>query len=219
MPDEEHSDEELVNDVAGGSSYRDRVQKCSEAVADFLDALWNETGGVRAVTWNRQDDPRDVMLRIAAYAKVLAKLRGTISIWREGSGDDETYNFRTPVIEQPHRALSLLYALGRGHALVHGRRQLDESDLPLIARSALESVPNDRRAVMRVLLRKGGTATTGDVEAALRCSAPTARAVLETLEKLEIGTYSNPGRPAPASLTLNNSLRWLLEDIETEPTP
>ena len=111
-----------------------------------------------------------MLLRIAAFAKVLARLRGTISIWREGSGDDESYNFSTPVIEGPQRAMSLLYALARGHALVHGRRQLTEADLPIVARAALESTLNDRRAVMRILLANDGIATTAHVQKQLRCS-------------------------------------------------
>lgn len=44
--------------------------------------------------------------------------------------------------------MSLLYGLARGHALVQGRRQLTVEDLPIVARAALESTPNDRRAVM-----------------------------------------------------------------------
>jgi hypothetical protein len=217
MPNEEDSAEQLVSDVAGGDSYRDRVSRCAEAVADLLDVLWQETGGVRGVHWNRAGDEPELMLRIAGYAKVLALLRGTISVWREGSGDEETYNFSTPVIEKPHRAMSLLYALARGHALVHDRRQLAEDDLPVVARAALESTPNDRRAVVRVLLRNGGTATTGDVEQALRCSAPTARAILETLDHLGVGAFENPGPPAPAALLLAEPLRWLLDDVAIQP--
>jgi hypothetical protein len=211
MPDGEESAEQLVADVAGGESYKDRVARCAVAIADFLDALWQEAGGVRGVTWNRAGDPQAVLLRIADYAKVLAQLRGTISIWREGSGDEETYNFSTPVIEKPKRAMSLLYALARGHALVHGRRELHDEDLPIVARAALESTPNDRRAVMKILLRNGGTATTRDMEQALRCSAPTARAILETLDKLGIGEFSNPGPPVPGVLMLGDPLRWLLD--------
>lgn len=226
MPSEELSNEELVRDVAGGVSYRDRVDLCREAVAAFLEELWIETGGIRGVTWKRDRDPESIMLRIAAYAKVLARLRGTISVWREGSGDDETYNFSTPIIERPQRAMSLLYALARGHALVHGRRQLTDADLPIVTRAALESTPNDRRAVTRILLANNAIATTKDVQDALRCSAPTGRAILETLEKLGIGTLDNPGPPLPATLTLDPSLDWLLEDrppqdaaIENDLTP
>ena len=58
MPAEEQSDAELVSDVAGGVSYRDRVERCREAVADFLEALWLETGGVRGVTWKRDATTR-----------------------------------------------------------------------------------------------------------------------------------------------------------------
>jgi hypothetical protein len=158
------------------------------------------------------------MLKIAAYATVLAKLRGTISVWREGSGDDTTYNFSTPIIEGPQRAMSQLYALARGHALIHRRRQLTEDDLPIVARAALESTPNDRRAVMRILLAKNGVATTKDVQHTLRCSAPTGRAILETLEKLGIGKLDNPGPPVPATLTLDPSLDWLIEDRRPEDT-
>jgi hypothetical protein len=219
MPADEQSDAELVRGAAGGVSYRDRIRLCQETVADFLEALWTETGGVRSVAWRRHADPEPVMLRIAAFAKVLARLRGTISIWREGSGDEETYNFSTPVIEGPQRAMSLLYALARGHALIQGRRQLTEEDLPIVARAALESTPNDRRAVMRLLLANDGVVETGQLQSALRCSAPTARAILETLDKLGIGHLTNLGPPQPATLTLDEPLRWLLSPIEKEATP
>ena len=187
-----------------------RVDRCAEAVAAFMDVLWAEAG-VRGVTWDRASDPKALTLRLAEYALALARLRGTISVWREGSGDEETYNFSTPVIEGPHRALSLLYALARGHALVHGRRQLNDDDLPIVARAALESIPNDRRAVMRILLDQDGRATTGEVEAALHCSAPTARAILEALDRLGVGRFENPGPPVVGSLFLADSLRWLLD--------
>jgi hypothetical protein len=212
MPSIEQSDDELAAAVTGGLAYRDRLGLCREAVAAFLDRTWADSGGVRGVTWRRDADPQQILRRIAAYAKVLAKLRGTISVWREGSGDEETYNFSTPIIEGPHRAMSLLYALARGHALIHDRRQLTEDDLPIVARAALESAPNDRRAVMRILLANDGTATTKDVQDTLRCSAPTGRAILETLEKVGIGQLDNPGPPIPASLTLDESLAWLLDD-------
>jgi DNA-binding Lrp family transcriptional regulator len=55
-------------------------------------------------------------------------------------------------------------------------------------------------------------ATTADVQKALNCSAPTARAILETLEKLGLGEFVNPGPPSVGTLTIAESLRWLLEE-------
>jgi hypothetical protein len=214
MPRVDLSDSDLVDDLAGGDSYRQRVATCQVAVGDFLERLWIETGGVRSIAWDRTGDPRDVMLKIAAYAKVLAILRGIITVWREGSGDDETYNFSTPIIEAPHRAMSLLYALARGHAIVHGRAQLSEDDLPLVARAALESTPNDRRAVMRLLVANEGMVATSDVQKAMRCSAPTARAILETLDKLDLGRFENPGPPVEAHFFLADRFKWLLDPLK-----
>ena len=120
--------------------------------------------------------------------------------------------------------MSLLYALARGHALVHGRRQLTEDDLPLVARAALESTPNDRRAVMRLLLAKDGVASTGDV----RGGAPLLRADRpgdpgDARQARDRPSSTNPGPPEPATLTLADPLRWLLDEppltIEKKPTP
>jgi hypothetical protein len=61
--------------------------------------------------------------------------------------------------------------------------------------------PLDRLAVMRLLAEKG-VATTTDVQAALHCSAPTARRVLESLASRGIGKFENPGPPSVGTLTL-----------------
>ncbi len=58
--------------------------------------------------------------------------------------------------------MSLLYALASGHAIVNGRAQRTTADLPLVARAALESTPNDRRAVMRLLIQTDGVVLTTD---------------------------------------------------------
>ena len=46
-----------------------------------------------------------------------------------------------------------------------------------------------------------------------------ARLPVPVLRDEERGAYSNPGPPEPSTLTLAESLRWLLEGIETELTP
>ena len=208
MPDGDKPLDDLVDDLLAPTSFPERVAACREAVTTLVASMWAENGGVRGVHWERNQDPRDVVRVIGRYAQLLARLRGTISVWREESGDHETHNFSTPVIEQPHRAMSLLYALARGHALIHGRRQLTEADLPIVARAALESTPHDRRAVMRLLIEdENGVVSAAEVEKAIHCSRPTARAIMETLGRLQIGVFDNPDPPEPATLTLAEDLR------------
>jgi hypothetical protein len=214
MPDEPDDAAGLAREFASTVSYREKVAICRDAIGAFLDHLWEAAGGVRGVEWDRADDPADVMEEIANYAIVLARLRGTTTVWREGSGGEETHNWKTPVIEKPTRAMSLLYALARGHALIHGREQLTTADIPLVARVALESTPNDRRKVTRAVLANNGTVATDDVQRAPGCSAPTARAILETLGVLRLGTYTNPGAHVAATFTLANDLNWLLASKE-----
>jgi hypothetical protein len=70
---------------------------------------------------------------------------------------------------------------------------------------------------MRLLLRHDGMVTTGAVEDTLRCSAPTARAILETLDRLGVGTFENPGPPVTGTLSLAEPLRWILADPAAQP--
>ena len=189
-------------------------------VADFLEALWLETGGVRGVSWTRDADPEE---RDAPDRRVREGARAAARhdlVWREGSGDDESYNFSTPVIEGPQRAMSLLYALARGHALVHGRGQLTWRT----CRSSLGPRSSRRRTIggrLRLLLaQRRGRASTSDVEQALRCSAPTARAILETLDKLGIGQVREPGAAGAGDAHASDEpFRWLLDAIERKRTP
>ena len=58
----------------------------------------------------------------------------------------------------------MLYGLARGRALVYGRLQIDESDLPLVFHSALSSMPLEREKFLRALLENGGKITTDEAD-------------------------------------------------------
>src|SRR5262249_54553295 len=101
-----------------GVPYKERLSACREAVHRFLTQLQAASGGVRGVVWEPSADPRYARQLIAQFSMLLARMRS----------DPDANSF-----EQPHRANAVLSHLARGHALVHGRRQLDEDDLRLIA--------------------------------------------------------------------------------------
>lgn len=135
--------DDLVQDTA---AYVTQLERCQGAVRTFLDTLVQKHGGlplseklnaIRSVRWN--NDSRPVREWIARFALLLAAIRGA-------RATEEAQ----PVSEAPHRAYAVLSNLARGRALLYGRRELAEDDLPLVARIALDSMPHGK--VIRALI-------------------------------------------------------------------
>ncbi len=181
--------DELVDSLNGARSYREKLAACRHAVNTFLLALFRthaRPGHERpfGVTWNRQGDPTDVLTRLGNLASVGAMARGVVSGWSDQDGE---MNFQPPVVEQPYRFNTLLYNLARGHALLHGRTQLTEDDLPVVTRVALDSMPLERRKILRLIAdapgnQKGTSTVAGDLE----CSLPWARRLMREMELLQV---------------------------------
>ncbi len=182
--------DELVDSLSGTRSYREKLAACRHAVNAYLLTLFRTHGRQGherpfGITWNRQDDPTDVLTRLGELASVGAIARGVVSGWSDQEGE---INFQPPVVEQPFRFNALLYNLARGHALLHGRSQLTRDDLPVVTRVALDSMPLERRKILRLLLAEApgnqhGTATVaGDLE----CSRPWARRLMREMELLQV---------------------------------
>lgn len=124
------------------------------------------------------------LLIIARAAKLLAKLRGTINVWKDKSQEGEHYEHNNVIAEKPDRINQLFYNLCRGHALVNDRTQINRDDLKLIIELAIDSAPPVRTKLFRKLLEKEGKMRTTQVEVALECSKPTALKEMETLKLL-----------------------------------
>ena len=87
----------------------------------------------------------------------------------------EKLSHTVPLIEKPHRINCLLANLARAHALICGRRQLDDEDLWPVLEITFNSAPPTRAKIFRLLIERGGTLSTSDVVDLLLCSPPTAR--------------------------------------------
>ena len=171
MPEAPVTKAELVSSITGEISYRDRVAACHEVVKESLRRRLDEYGGVRGVTWNRGADPeKRVVDAIVAYAQLVARLRGVVSVWQERGAED--FSYTPPNIERPHRALAALYNLARGRALLHGRRQLLSEDLNLVKSVALSSMPTERARLFRALVHHRGAVSTEDATTGLGCLVP-----------------------------------------------
>lgn len=213
MGTREKSDEELVEQITS-LAYKEKEIICRTATRDFLYTLWHKHP--EGADWNKKGDEQDYMLVVARCARLLAKLRGVINVWKERWTEGEEYGYNPPVIERPDRINQLFYNLCRGHALVCGRTQINRDDLRLIVELAIDSCPTSRAKLFRKLLENNGEMKTGDVEDALQCSKPTALKEMETLKILGVcyirqestGVVGEPEK----TIHLSDDFHWFLTD-------
>src|SRR5262249_35156365 len=151
-----------------------------ESVAEFLPRRFADFGGVRGVAWNREADPDEVTDVILQAGRLVSRLRGVGSVWEERE-PDAGFSYTPGNIAQPHRAVSVLSNLARGHALLHGRTQLGQDDLSLIAHVALSSAPTERTRLFRALADQQGTVTTRTAADVLAVSRPTAAKAMKAM--------------------------------------
>jgi hypothetical protein len=214
MPDNSLTADDIATSLAGGSSYRTRLEEAREKVGEFLRLRLDALGGVRGVTWNRTAD-RGVLTEIAQYARLLAQLRGVVSVAKE-YGSDEIASYSPPHVEVPTRAAAVLYNLARGRALLWGRQYVDNSDLPLIKHVVLSSMPTDRALLFRSLLRSDGAVATREAGQALKVALPTARKLMRALELLDVADIEGE-EVSGFRLVLRPEWRWCLREAHTGP--
>ena len=104
-----------------------------------------------------------------------------------------------PAIERPFRLYDSLCAIVRGHALLDDRMYLEDEDYRLVRRLALDSMPENRRRLLRTLLT-AGYITREEAGQVLNMTEEGAiKGYLDPLERLGLlktfnkGTKGNPG--------------------------
>lgn len=224
--------QKVLTEFYGKDAYKARVLTCREAVHTFLDFITaqsddrkEDSGDLehpnrlfRSVEWNRHADPPEIVDRLYDLAVFAATVRQEIAVWPEEGERSFEANYNQPIREEPHRLLSVLYALARGHSLIHGRTQLTEEDLPLVIEVALSSIPDDRRDAIDALLSgdhpdkllNPGEMTSTELTKMKKISKPKALKLFQTLEVLEIVDFFKEEGPKPARIELKPRFRWLL---------
>ncbi len=215
MQSREKQVDELVAQLKT-TAFKEKERACRNATRNLLYTLWD--GNKEGIVWNREADPDEVIAVIARCAKLLAKLRGVISIWKEKRQDDGAidFDYTPPVIENPDRISILFYNLCRGHAVLMGRHQIDVSDLRLIVELAVDSAPTTRADLFRVLIDNGGKMSTSQIETQLDCSKPIALKEMRTLEALGVCKVTElktgmVGQPE-CQIELREDFEWFLSD-------
>lgn len=209
----EKSESELADQLTT-LAYKQKEKACRTATRQFLQTLWCKHK--EGVDWDKTADSQENKLIIARCARLLAKLRGVINVWKDRGQDGEVYEHTLPVIEKPDRINQLFYNLCRGHALVCSGTQINQDDLRLIVELAVDSAPTTRANLFRRLLGNDGIMKTGEVMSALNCSRPTALKEMETLKILGVchitqDSYGEIGEPEK-TIHLADSFQWFLSD-------
>lgn len=189
-----------------GLSYKMRRERCKKAVHDFLTKLlMNETETKTRygdVEWDSSQDPEHVHEWIARCAVLLARMRSLPRAPEAVEGSEGNQ-------EQPYRANAVLYSLARGHALVHGRRQLTEEDLPPVAKVTVSSMPPRAAKIFTALVRKGEPLTVAEAQQAIGTRHPdTARKEMQTLSASGVVEYLDAGQGKLALLQFHSEFEW-----------
>jgi len=215
MQSREKEVDELVAQLKS-TAFKEKERTCRNATRNLLYTIWDTRK--EGIVWNRDADSDETVAVIARCAKLLAKLRGVISVWKEKKHDDGEidFDYTPPVIENPDRISMLFYNLCRGHAVAVGRQQISQDDLRLIVELAIDSAPTTRAELFRELVAYGGVMTTSQIEKRLDCSKPTALKEMRTLEALGVCTLKElktgqAGQPEN-QITLNEDFSWFFSD-------
>lgn len=172
----------LAEQLSSKLSPRKKEEFCRATTKKLIDDIWSRAD---AVYWDKEGDDKNLLEEIARIAQLVASLRGTINVWKESLGD-ETYNHTIPQIEKADRINQALYNLARGHAVACGRTSLQDEDIAIILKVALNSASIERTRLLNKLFQSDGVLTTEDVIHGVNCSRTTALKYMEMLQHLKI---------------------------------
>jgi len=194
---------ELIQSLLEPDSYKERVAKSQVAVGNFLSHLFTYYGGPQGVAWNNTNAPPAVLELLVNCASLLA-------VMRTPYGLDPEQDASGPQNEGPTRAMSVLYNLARGHALLHCRTLLQFTDLPLIGAVMLSSMPKRRRDVILAFVHKGGDAlSVKEVGAVAGVSPNTGQSIMQEMEWLKLVQLDAPGPGTASSIRLLPEWEWI----------
>ena len=212
--------EDLINDV----TYKDKVNQCRKVIRDYLDVLFKEhgwhideeSGKIEAgdkIEWDRKADKEHIR-SIVSIAQLVARARSTVSIWTDKGDSEEAYSYSQPIKEVPSRLKTILYNLARGHAIIHNRRNLNKDDVILVSKIALSSMQDDRREVLKLLLKEK-TVSTKKICNSLSIDSRTARSIMKALEVLGIVNINEEGIGSQYHIELSGDFQSLLSDTNS----
>lgn len=211
-PDIEPTIEELI-EYAKKDNSSEAEKECARVVNDFLLNFFEDCG-VGSVDPNDINISEDFLRELVRWGKLL--VRGRTEVRYEKDDFSSWEPIAVLKSEAPFRVIGYFKDLIRGHALIHRRTEVDESDLEMIAHVAISSIPGHLRPLIREL-RGAETVDSPRCAALCRVSKPTARNYLKELNLLGIAelTKGSSKNNEPDLIRLSKSSKWLNPDLES----
>ncbi len=146
-------------------------------------------------------------------AELLARLRAIVPTWytRDTQGSD--YAYGTAIIEEPHRAITQLRNLARGHALSQGRDYITvDDDIPLLIKVVMSTASIERSLILDILIASNGTLTTSEICSYLNTTKPTALRTMTELKAVGLVDKYEGDNNTETRIELKSEFGWLLTD-------
>lgn len=226
--------------------YRTRKKNAQEAIKEFLlkfsdqyrptnysppsdapealqtrEALLDHCGYFpRVIEWDRSQDDDNTIDTLALLAEFLTACRSDVKTWTERGEEGRSETNSTGVVrEGVDRFTAVIYNLARCHALISGRHNITEDDLPLAVAVAFSSLPDDRRKAVELLLDPSvkhkesalGEFTIAELMKSMSCSDKTAKLTMAKLEILGMGTVES-GMGSLTKFKLSSNYKWFTTD-------
>lgn len=203
------SPEILAKQLSAKLSPKTKERKCRKATVELLKDVFP---GIKKVTWDKENEDRQLLREIAVIATLVASLRGTVNFSRMDEGN---FNFSDTQVEKPDRINQAFYNLARGHALVCGRNRINNDDIAVVLKVALSSAPWERVGFFRLLIKFSGKLTATQVMEELEISRPAALQLIAIFEQLKIirmdeSRLANGGRKVIYAIT--SDFDWFVKE-------
>lgn len=172
----------LADQLSANLSPKSKEKRCRQYTKEFISELFQDNLKVR---WGKSKDDKKLLQEIGTISKLLACLRGIIRVSLDAEGEDvEKYSI--PQIEKPDRINQSFYNFSRGHALLCGRENINDSDIAILIKIAFSSAAKGRTDLFNHLIKYDEWFFVDDIKDALNYSRPSVIHSIRTLQHLGI---------------------------------
>jgi hypothetical protein len=224
VPKEQLKEEDYLKYIQG-EDFANKINKIHSALFDYLKwfelcpvAIIEQSSGLPKVHWNDSntaDNHRDDLESLTSLVRLgmlLAHLRGSVPTWDTSHSQGSEYAYTIATIEEPHRAITQLRNMARGHALSMGRNFITKEDIPITIKVVLSTASIERVTIFDLLLAHGGTLSTPVIADSLNISSQTALRTMTEFKALGLVDMgeAETGSEHITEIILKPEFNWFL---------